>query len=618
MAELTSEQKRKRLALWQAQNASPEKEMGALEYADNIVRNIAEGLTFGWAGEIAAKADELTGRGGSYDENLQREIAKDKAFQSEYPVASTTAQIGGALATGGTGFSRILGTKAVQQAPRALQYLTAAGVGATEGAIAGAGSADPGKRDEGAAIGATGGAILGATIPMATDVVKRRIWEPIATRISKNARATTAGDYLERMAQLDRNSLDDVAATMRQKGPAAAAVDTGRNMEALGMNSAQNLGDRLTTATDFVLDRRANQFSRLMDGVENAIGPAGKEVMDRVEGSAPFVASIQKDISIPRNLLKIMQRPSMQKAWEKARKLAAEQDISLDVFDDFERRVKSGEIVGVRTELMHYLKKGLDDVIEPKRDVFGNVVVDVGKNEMAALQQTRAAFRNAVRALNPDYGKQLDRLSAEFRVDDAFTKGQDFFKWRDQGAIAKVMKGMNEREQRAFRMGIGDAIEQRIMRNSEAGNDASSVLAREIPKLRIAFGEKGGKLADQIKNELNFMRTENRIAQGSQTAFRRNVDEVINQGAEGLDSLVDVGGNSTANIVSRAVSNLLGPTKPSAPVLDELADVLFSNDPRVIEAIAAQRRAPGLLGTVRNALPHTASGAASLPGLLHN
>src|SRR5262245_32877351 len=69
---------------------------GVLGYVDDAVRAIASGATFGFADEFAAKMDELTGRGGSYEENLARERARDAGIPAGIRIPG---EIAGAVAS---------------------------------------------------------------------------------------------------------------------------------------------------------------------------------------------------------------------------------------------------------------------------------------------------------------------------------------------------------------------------------------------------------------------------------------------------------------------------------------------------------------------------------------
>ncbi len=75
---------------------------GALRYVDNLVRQGANALTFGFADELSAGASQATGIGPtasapSYDAAIAQERARDKGFEQSNPVAATGAQIAGAM-----------------------------------------------------------------------------------------------------------------------------------------------------------------------------------------------------------------------------------------------------------------------------------------------------------------------------------------------------------------------------------------------------------------------------------------------------------------------------------------------------------------------------------------
>jgi hypothetical protein len=113
---------------------------------------------------IAAGVAKLTGDekdyGAIYDEMMGGLSDERKAYTEAHPGEALGLNVAGGLLTGGLGASKALGTQAVKNAPKLAKALAASGVGATEGGIAGALSADQGKRGKGAAEGAGLGAII--------------------------------------------------------------------------------------------------------------------------------------------------------------------------------------------------------------------------------------------------------------------------------------------------------------------------------------------------------------------------------------------------------------------------------------------------------------------------
>ena len=149
----------------------------------DIARSVlGQGLLLGWGDEAEAWLRSKIGDD-SYDETLARIQQSNQAYRDEYPVASIGNEVIGGLIptaaayfatpfTGGTsapvaaaGTAR-MGMMVPRIAAQLPNWMKGAGIGATEGAIAGAGMADQGQsRAEGAAMGAAIGAPLGAAAP---------------------------------------------------------------------------------------------------------------------------------------------------------------------------------------------------------------------------------------------------------------------------------------------------------------------------------------------------------------------------------------------------------------------------------------------------------------------
>jgi hypothetical protein len=132
-----------------------------LRAVDDFGRGMADTFTFGLADEIAAGAGTVTGlgEGGSYEENLATERARDEAAGP----GRTAGQITGAL-TGAAGIGRA-GLSLLRGAQPTVKSLAARGAaeGALYGGAYGAGSAEggPQARAEGALWGSLLGALTG-------------------------------------------------------------------------------------------------------------------------------------------------------------------------------------------------------------------------------------------------------------------------------------------------------------------------------------------------------------------------------------------------------------------------------------------------------------------------
>ena len=609
-------------------NQTPD--LNAGEVVLGAARTVVDGATLGWSNELAALA-KSTIYDSSYMNELEGISKSAKAFRKAYPKVALAGELMGAVGTGGASLTALLSRAAIKALPRSAQIALSGVVTGTEGAIAGAGTAEPGFRGPGAERGALFGATLGMAIPGAADVLRRRVWEPIATRLSSREKQATAIEYLRRLAQLDGNTVGQVAEKMRAKGGAATPIDTGTNVESLGEYLAQRPGAGRTEAVNFVASRRGEQYGRLMSALEKAILPAGKTAAVRVDDSPPFREALEKSIPLPEDLLRIMKRPSMRAAWEQARKLAAEGDIDVRSFDSFRDGVlnetkasgryfdlsDAGKIVGVETELMHYLKKGLDDVLEPQRDVTGKLTASIKGNELRAIQKTRKSFREIVKKLNPAYGKQLDLISLDKQLDNAFKKGEDFLKYKKATEIHQILSRMSPRERRSFQMGASSILDENAYKRAAQGDDASKFLASHKRKLQAMFGGKAYRdLGKTLDNEIEFMRAENRVGKGSQTMSRKNTAEMVEGGAPELAQLAATASTQPVSALNRIATSMFGPTRPSAPVTEEMARILFSQNPRLIDAIA--RQSNSLPVRLRSGVTPALSALSVAPGIVSN
>lgn len=179
--------------------------------ARTILEQGLQGATFGFADEIT----DVLGAGiaaGLTDEDFSTLLREARAKsqqrlqrqQEQRPIASTVSNIGGALLTGGAGASTGIGSKLfsnIAKGSKTARIVKGAGVGATSGAITGAGTAQEGERLEGAQEGATLGAAVGGAIPIAGDAVKRIINKKSRIPNANQLRQTAGKLYQEASEQ---------------------------------------------------------------------------------------------------------------------------------------------------------------------------------------------------------------------------------------------------------------------------------------------------------------------------------------------------------------------------------------------------------------------------------
>lgn len=239
-----------------APKAAPKSAMRRL---DDFVRGAADAITFGYADEIAAKLDQLTGLNtanankpsgtGSYEANLAAQRERD-------------AQGGGERVAGqlSTVFLPAVGVvRAADTASRVGRAGAGAATGTIQGALYGSGSADGTLEDraKGAAIGAGTGAVLGGALGGIL---------PATVRQEGNAIIKKAGS--DRAAAMDAEIIRDinsVAGGANQRGVAVGATQ---------LNALEN---------------------RYIGDVQNALKTIGKKELEATGLKADDIAAAVRD-----------------------------------------------------------------------------------------------------------------------------------------------------------------------------------------------------------------------------------------------------------------------------------------------------------------------------------
>ena len=154
------------------------------QLVDDFVRRVANGATFGFADKLAAKGDEITGRAGTYEENIAKERARTKQAAANLGVPATLA----ADIIGGVGGGFALGAVGASPLAYAGPSLTSrVGLGAAEGALQSGlqaiGESDTGVTMEGLQTPIAQGGAIGGAVPL-LGAVARRVVTPFSNVLS--------------------------------------------------------------------------------------------------------------------------------------------------------------------------------------------------------------------------------------------------------------------------------------------------------------------------------------------------------------------------------------------------------------------------------------------------
>jgi hypothetical protein len=169
---------------------------GGLKTLDDLVRSVAQGATFGYADEIAAKMAQLTGIGGQkagakdYESLVKAERERQAAIPAAISIPGEVA--GGLLTAGGLAKQGLTLLKPVGSTSMGSNIARGAGEGAIYGALSGSGE---GENLEQRVIGAVTGGILGAPLGAAGGAITSKLTQAAAPPTSAELKASGKQAY---------------------------------------------------------------------------------------------------------------------------------------------------------------------------------------------------------------------------------------------------------------------------------------------------------------------------------------------------------------------------------------------------------------------------------------
>lgn len=412
------------------------------------------------------------------------------------------AEIAGTLGVGG---ALANGARAAGAAPSIVNAIASSGM--TTGAAPAKLLSQPGVQNMltrmlGGAV--TGGASAGLVDPdnMGTGAKWGAILPPALSATGAVARyaGNTVGSVIRPFTQAGQERIaGDVVRKFAEGGP--TAVDARQLVNGSTPTLAEATGNAgLATLQRGARDLRPNAFiereaqnaaARLsafddIAGDANAIAAARAS---RESAASPLYDAAKKArVSSDSELLKILERPSAAKAWERAQKLALEKGEKLVVGKDIPETVsfvggkvekvagahghsKTVQLPGLLDSAgnplttvspaqnaqysgkgLHYLKMGIDDLI-------GDASSGIGKNEKAAILGTKEKLMSWLDKNIPEYGKASATYAEKSAPINAMETLQDLRLTDAQGNItlAKIQNAIRGLESRMSEPGVNAA-----------------------------------------------------------------------------------------------------------------------------------------------------------------
>lgn len=430
----------------------PAKSRGVLNYIDDAVRSIASGVTFGYADELAAKMDQITGRGGSYDENLKKEQARDAQIPAAIKIPGEIAgAVGGAVAA-----APVTGALAVASGAARLPALVrAAGIGATGGALFGSGDAQQGERLEGAAKGGAIGTVAGPAISLAARGIGSVV-QNVRGAVSPQANVTA-----DLARAIERDGTTPQALTQRmdelnqvRPGVANLADAGGENVKGLLERVAQTPGAGRTVVVPALTGRQQGQMARLSGDLRELTGThqsAMQAITETMEQRAQ-AARPAYDAAMNFNAREV---PEIARAWDNATSTGWGQSILRS--PDFRRTLQTeyGIADPANAPLMTVIdawKKRADDQV--------NEAIRSGNNNKArVLSDMRDRVVETVDQHNPAYAEARAAWAGPTRYMNAIEEGRNILNTRVSAEeLARGVENMAAADQEAFRIGAVSSI----------------------------------------------------------------------------------------------------------------------------------------------------------------
>lgn len=583
---------------------NPKKE--ELSLGDSLAggaRAVGQGLSLGFGDEIEAGLRTGFGFLGDYDKTVKDVRGNIKDFREENPYGSLALELGGGLLTGGLGAGRVsasaLGRKIL--ASRAGNTGLGATVGVTEGAIAGAGSADGdlGDRAVGALAGGTLGGAFGATLPSIINLGGKALNRGAYAVGLKSDDAIQKGADQKTLQAFNRAKLtpDDVQRSLDDAViPDTMIADVGGEAtRRLSRASANVSGEGSDIATKALDERQLGLGDQIADDVENVLGSsksatvALEEIAERQKLNAnddydkafnldgkPVTVSVDK-------IKPFLNLPAFDDAFEQATILARLDGFNMPkTVDEFDK------IGNFSLKELHYIKMGVDEAMGLAKR--GNLKTSIGNTASSKLKKKQKEFVKLIDDASPkingedSYSIARGKFAGEARMMEALEDGEKIYSFKPE-EIDRMIAKMGSSEKESFRIGVAEALRKKLQTTADMADAGKKIFGNKRLRSQLKATFPDTKSFELFKKRMleraNQVITRARTGanQGSRTAPL--MDDLNDLGQDAVTSVATRGMIPTVlNIGQKLLDNSAMPSK----IGSKLAPDLFSTDPAVQRA----------------------------------
>jgi hypothetical protein len=538
-------------------------------------RAALQGLTMGFGDEIEAGVRAPFSEE-DYTEIRNRLRAQQEQFGEDYPKTQMALDVAGGLVVPAFGVAggAIKAGKGLLGATKA-----GAGAGAVAGAVTGAGVA-PEISDipEYATKYGIGGGAVGAAAPAVIKLGGRTVGGIVDALGFSNANKVASkklASYLEKENLTPQQAQDMLAEYRRLGVPDPVIADLGENLRGAGYASYIVPNKAKTKTADFLENRQQELANSLVKGLEEKSGvqSQGRFGFDYIDDLAKsqdaaarkaYPKAYEKDIPAT-PFRKYADRDVFAKAYEEAVKRADVYGQKLPTLE----QIRNSQYIS--TQILHEIKKGLDDVIEKETDKVTGKMSGYG----ADVSKIKREFNDLIKYYNKDYAQANAKFADMAKLKESYSNGLDYMKM-ETAELASKLKKMTPAEKESFRVGMISEVKNKIA-NFKGGDPSRLVFKsdRQKESLKYAF-ESEGQYKDfvrQVEAQNQLLRTYRKVRGGSETQERATLSEDI-----GLARDLMTGNIAGAGMnIARQGAARAGGMRPD--VAEIMQNRLFATDP---------------------------------------
>lgn len=546
-------------------------------YFAGPLRAVGQGLTLGWGDEIESAVT------GTPVEQIRADMDQ---FKNTYGASAAIGEGSGAVlqAAVGGGIVNKLAGPVVNAAARTIPGWGVAGAGGVaEGAAYGAGAAEEGDRLSGAATGAVAGGLTAVGL-YGSIALMSRLYHGVLLPLAQAVTGTpdrTAKRIIREALQKTGMTVDEARAALKELGGPARLAHLDDHLMDLAYNVSSGTGPGRTIINNMVDDTQAGQQLRILAAASEDLGDASaaRQFMETIrnaksELAAPLYARAhQANIRTVPQFEKLMEGVPPA-AVRRAREIArSEYYAGLDI-PGLDHGVpgasahvgpKSGGAVvrtgqsagqagasssvdapesvrGVTGEVVDEIQDGFDfdalpDVLRIdyiKRgwdDIISNLYKNGAKQQASAYVRLKNKILDFVDSQVPEYKQARGIWAGASQIEEAQNVGRDIFTTPYED-IAENIRRMGESEKRAFKLGVAEAVKDKVESAAETHDAVKRLLAstKNRERIRAAFDndEAFNKFMKQLRAEAVFSKLRRVVQGGSDTHARLKRDMEIN------------------------------------------------------------------------------------------